>query len=222
MILMNDFKAEPAELRQAMSEAAARVFASGWYVLGKEVKAFEQAWAMACGSAHCVGVGNGMDAIELALRALNIGPGDEVITTPMTAFACVLAVLRAGATPVLADIEPDSALLALDSAPLLTPRTRAVLLVHLYGQMRDMTAWTAMQRSRRPPGRGLRAVAPCTLGRPRRRQRGWPARTASPDQEPRRHRRWRRAGHQRRGTGTASAACATTARASATCIPSWA
>jgi len=145
MILMNDFKAEPTELRQAMSEAAARVFASGWYVLGNEVKAFEQAWAAACGTAHCLGVGNGMDAIELALRALDIGPGDEVVTTPMTAFATVLAVLRAGAVPVLADIEPDTALLALDSVRrCLTPRTRAVLLVHLYGQMRDMTAWTAL------------------------------------------------------------------------------
>ena len=147
MILMNDFKAEPPDLRQAMSAAAARVFASGWYVLGNEVKAFEQAWAAACGTPHCVGVGNGMDAIELALRALDIGPGDEVITTPMTAFATVLAVLRAGAVPVLADIEPDSALLALDSVRrCLTPRTRAVLLVHLYGQMRDMTAWTTLCR----------------------------------------------------------------------------
>ena len=147
MILMNDFKAEPEEMRQAMSAAAGRVFASGWYVLGNEVKAFEQAWAAACGTPHCVGVGNGMDAIELALRALDIGPGDEVITTPMTAFATVLAVLRAGAVPVLADIEPDSALLALDSVRrCLTPRTRAVLLVHLYGQMRDMTAWTTLCR----------------------------------------------------------------------------
>jgi dTDP-4-amino-4,6-dideoxygalactose transaminase len=145
MIAMNDFKAEPAELRQAMSEAAARVFASGWYVLGNEVKSFELTWAAACGTRHCVGVGNGMDAIELALRALDIGPGDEVITTPMTAFATVLAVLRAGALPVLADIEPDSGLLALGSVRrCLTPRTRAVLLVHLYGQMRDMAAWSAL------------------------------------------------------------------------------
>ncbi len=145
MILMNDFTAEPAELRQSMSDAAARVFASGWYVLGQELKGFEAAWARACGTAHCLGVGNGMDAIELALRALDIGPGDEVITTPLTAFATVLAVLRAGAEPVLADIDPDSGLLAPDSVRrCLTPRTRAVLLVHLYGQMRDMTTWTSL------------------------------------------------------------------------------
>ena len=103
MILMNDFKAEPAALREAMAAAAARVFASGWYVLGPEVEAFERRWAAACGTAHCVGVANGMDAIELALRALDIGPGTEVITTPMTAFATVLAILRAGERPAVQD-----------------------------------------------------------------------------------------------------------------------
>jgi dTDP-4-amino-4,6-dideoxygalactose transaminase len=142
LILMNDFKAEPAELRAAMLAAVERVMASGWYVLGKEVEAFEHAWAAACGLNHGVGVGNGLDAIEIALRALGIGPGDEVVTTPMTAFATVLAVLRCGATPVLADIDPDSGLLALESVErCLSPKTRAVLLVHLYGQMRDMVAW---------------------------------------------------------------------------------
>ena len=145
MILMNDFQAEPRELRQAMADAAARVLDSGWYVLGREVAAFEQAWAQRCGVAHCVGVGNGMDAIELALRVLGIGAGDEVITTPMTAFATVLAVMRAGATPVLADIDPLSGLLDPDSvARCISPRTRALVLVHLYGQMRDMDRWTAL------------------------------------------------------------------------------
>ena len=96
MILMNDFKAEPVALREAMLDATRRVLESGWYVLGNEVLAFEQQWATACGVAYGVGVGNGMDAIEIALRALDIGPGDEVITTPMTAFATVLAIIRAG------------------------------------------------------------------------------------------------------------------------------
>ena len=142
MILMNDFKAEPPALREAMQAAAARVFESGWYVLGRELEAFEREWAATCGVDHAVGVGNGMDAIEIALRALNIGPGDEVITTPMTAFATVLAILRAGATPVLADIDPDTALLSMASAErCLTPQTRAVVLVHLYGQVRNMRAW---------------------------------------------------------------------------------
>lgn len=145
MILMNDFKAEPAEMRQAQLEAARRVFESGWYVLGSECQSFERQWAQACDTRHCVGVGNGMDAIELALRGLGIGPGDEVITTPMTAFATVLAVLRAGAIPVLADIDPASG--HLDPASVqrcLSPRTRAVVLVHLYGQMRAMSTWEAL------------------------------------------------------------------------------
>lgn len=125
-----------------MTDAAARVFASGWYVLGQEVKTFEKGWAETCGTPHCVGVGNGMDAIELALRALDIGPGHEVVTTPMTAFATVLAVLRAGAVPVLADIDPHSGLLSPVSVRrCIGPRTRAVMPVHLYGQVRDMDAW---------------------------------------------------------------------------------
>lgn len=144
MILMNDFKAEPVELREAMLNAARRVLESGWYVLGNEVLAFEKQWAAACGASHAVGVGNGMDAIEIALRALDIGPGDEVITTPMTAFATVLAVLRAGAIPVLADIDPQTALLSIESAErCVSGRTKALLLVHLYGQIREMDAWEA-------------------------------------------------------------------------------
>jgi len=144
MILMNDFRTEPAELLEAMLGAAQRVIESGWYVLGNEVIAFEKQWAATCGVGHGVGVGNGMDAIEIALRSLDIGPGDEVITTPMTAFATVLAILRAGATPVLADIDTDSALLSLESVRrCVSDRTKAVLLVHLYGQVRRLAAWQA-------------------------------------------------------------------------------
>src|SRR4030067_1857098 len=102
MILMNDFKAEPAALREEMLSSAARVLASGWYILGKECTEFERAWASVCGAKHAVGVGNGMDAIEIALRAMGVGPGDEVITTSMSALATVLAIYRTGATPVIA------------------------------------------------------------------------------------------------------------------------
>ena len=145
MILMNDFKAEPPALREAMLDAAHRVMASGWYVLGPECQAFEKRWAELCGTRFCRGVGNGMDAIELALRALDIGPGDEVVTTPMTAFATVLAITRAGATPVLADIDPGTALITPESVQrCITPRTRAVLLVHLYGQVRQMQTWLTL------------------------------------------------------------------------------
>lgn len=142
-ILLNDFKAEPEALIQEQLAAVEQVIRSGWYVLGKEVKSFEAEWAKRCGAAFAVGLGNGMDAAEVGLRALNIGPGDEVITTPMTAFATVLAILRAGAIPVLADIEPETALLNISSVErCLSQQTKAVLLVHLYGQIRDMDAWT--------------------------------------------------------------------------------
>lgn len=145
MILMNDFKGEAPEMKQAMLDAVRRVIDSGWYILGPEVQAFEQKFAAFSQIPHAVSVGNGMDAIEIALRALDIGVGDEVVTTPMTAFATVLAVLRAGATPVLADIDPATGLLSPVSVKrCLTPRTRALLLVHLYGQVRDMDQWQAL------------------------------------------------------------------------------
>jgi dTDP-4-amino-4,6-dideoxygalactose transaminase len=157
MILMNDFKAEPAELKAALLAACERVIGSGWYVLGPEVEAFERRFAAYCGAQHAVGAGNGMDAIEIVLRALDIGSGDEVITTPMTAFATVLAVLRAGAVPVLADIDPASGILSPDSVRrCIGPRTKAVVLVHLYGQLRDMAAWQALCRER-----GLALVEDC-------------------------------------------------------------
>lgn len=149
MILMNDFTAEPEELLQRELAAVERVLRSGWYVLGNEVRSFEAAWAQRCRVAHAIGVGNGMDAIEVGMRAVGIGPGDEVITTPMTAFATVLAILRCGATPVLADIDAETALLSMVSVErCITSKTKAILLVHLYGQVRDMAQWTALCRSR--------------------------------------------------------------------------
>jgi len=143
MILMNDFCAESEELLKKEIEAVERVLRSGWYILGNEVRDFESKWAAKCGARYAIGVGNGMDAIEIGLRALGIGRGDEVITTPMTAFATVLAVIRAGATPVLADIDPETALLGQESVErCISPRTKAMLLVHLYGQVRTMERWT--------------------------------------------------------------------------------
>jgi dTDP-4-amino-4,6-dideoxygalactose transaminase len=145
MILMNDFRAEPSELRERMVGAARRVFESGWYVLGPEVARFEAEWAGRCQTKYGVGVANGMDAIEIALRGLGIGLGDEVITSPMTAVATVLAIVRAGATPVLADIDPESALLSRSSVDrCVGPKTKAVVLVHLYGQVRDMHSWVEL------------------------------------------------------------------------------
>jgi dTDP-4-amino-4,6-dideoxygalactose transaminase len=145
MILMNEFKEEPQGLRDASLNAAKRVIDSGWYILGQELLNFEKQWAQACGLEFGIGVGNGMDAIEISLRALNIGPGDEVITTSMTAFATVLAIIRSGATPVLGDIEPDSGLLSIESTRrIISSRTKAIILVHLYGQVRDIDKWQAL------------------------------------------------------------------------------
>lgn len=142
MILMNDFKAESELIKEKELIAVRRVLDSGWYILGKEVSAFELSWSEICRARHAVGVANGMDAIEIGLRTLDIGPGDEVITTSMSAFATVLAIIRSGATPVLADIDPDTGLLSRESAErCITKKTRAVLLVHLYGQLRDMEEW---------------------------------------------------------------------------------
>lgn len=132
---------DDADIRAAID----RVLASGWFVLGPEVEHFEQEFAAASGAAHAVGVGTGTDAIALILRALDVGPGDEVITTPLSAAYSALAIQMAGATPVFADIDPIR--LTIDPAHVeraVTPRTRAILPVHLYGQAADMATLTAI------------------------------------------------------------------------------
>lgn len=157
MITMTGFAAEPRALRDAQVAAATAVIDSHHYVLGPSVERFEAAWASASGARRCVGVGNGLDAIEISLRCLGIGPGDEVVTTSMTAFATVLAIVRAGATPVLADIDEGTAILSRDSVErCLTDRTRAVLLVHLYGQARGVASWATWCAER-----GLTLVEDC-------------------------------------------------------------
>ncbi len=131
----------PREDGPAVRSAIERVIHSGWYVLGPEVAAFETEFAAACGAAHAVGVGTGTDAIALILRGLGIGPGDEVITSPLSAAYTALAVMMAGARPVFADIDPCRHTLspaAVERA--ITARTRAILPVHLYGQAADMAA----------------------------------------------------------------------------------
>ncbi len=129
----------------AVREGIDRVIARGWFILGPELAAFEDEFAAASGARHAVGVGTGTDAIALALRALGIGPGDEVITAPLSAAYSALAIMMAGATPVFADLDPDR--LTLDPARVaaaVTPRTAAILPVHLYGQPADMTAIEAI------------------------------------------------------------------------------
>jgi len=154
---MNGFLTESTVLRQQMLGAVSVVMNSGRYILGKEVEAFEREWASNCGARFCVGVGNGMDAIEIGLRAVNIGPGDEVITTPVTAFATILAIMRSGATPVFADIDPNTAMLEPKSVfRCLTGKTKAVLLVHLYGQMGPLDELLAITKDR-----GIHMIEDC-------------------------------------------------------------
>ena len=135
----------PGEDAAAVRAAIDRVIASGWFVLGPEVEAFETEFAAASRVPHAVGVGTGTDAITLILRALDIGPGDEVITPPLSAAYSALAVMMAGARPVFTDIDPDR--LTLDPRHVeaaISPRTRALLPVHLYGQPADMRPLEAL------------------------------------------------------------------------------
>jgi dTDP-4-amino-4,6-dideoxygalactose transaminase len=131
----------PAEDATAIADAIRRVIERGWFVLGPEVEAFEHEFAAACGASHAVGVATGTDAIALIFRALGIGPGDEVVTTPLSAAYSALAIMMAGARPVFADIDDDR--LTIDPAAIeavITSRTRAIMPVHLYGQAADMEA----------------------------------------------------------------------------------
>ena len=135
--------------RDEIDLAIRRVLDSGWYILGKETEAFERAFAAWCGVAHAVGVGNGTDALVVALKSLGVGPGDAVFTVSHTAVATVAAVEMAGAAPVLVDIDPAS--YTIDPAKLeeavrafaasgRAGRPRAVIAVHLYGQPCDLAA----------------------------------------------------------------------------------
>lgn len=142
-----DLSSAYSELRQEIDAAVSRVLASGHYILGPEVEAFEQEYAAYCGARHCVGVANGLDALHLALRAMDVGPGDEVIVPSNTYIATWLAVSQCGATPV--PVEPDPATHNIDPARIeaaITPCTKVILPVHLYGQPADLDPILAIAR----------------------------------------------------------------------------
>ncbi|WP_022803011.1 DegT/DnrJ/EryC1/StrS family aminotransferase [Deinococcus ficus] len=134
-----DLKAPYLELQGEIDAAVTRVLQSGWYLLGDELEAFELEYATYTGTRHCVGVGNGLDALHLVLKAWDIGPGDEVIVPSNTYIATWLAVTQVGATPV--PVEPNEHTYNLDPSLIrtaITARTRAIIPVHLYGQPADM------------------------------------------------------------------------------------
>jgi dTDP-4-amino-4,6-dideoxygalactose transaminase len=143
--------------KEAIEAAIDRVLASGNYVLGEEVDRFERAFAAYCGVEHAIGVGNGTDALILALRALGVGQDDEVVTVSHTALATVAAILATGATPVLVDVDPAN--YTIDPARIeevIGPRTTAIVVVHLYGRPVDLDAVEAIAKRH-----GLRLIEDC-------------------------------------------------------------
>ncbi|MCA0197281.1 MAG: DegT/DnrJ/EryC1/StrS family aminotransferase [Proteobacteria bacterium] len=145
-----DLKAPAQELRAEIDQAIARVIDSGWYILGPEVEAFESEFAAYCETTHTIGVANGLDALHLALHAMDIGDGDEVIVPSNTYIATWLAVSQCGAVPV--PVEPVESTHNIDPARIeaaITPRTKAILPVHLYGQPADLDPILAIARRHR-------------------------------------------------------------------------
>lgn len=143
-----DLRKPHDELRKELQEAFDRTLRSGWYIQGSECKQFESEFAQYCQAEHCIGVGNGLDALHLILRGYGIGAGDEVIVPSNTYIATWLAASYAGATPV--PVEPDARTFNLNPALIkdaITPRTKAIMVVHLYGQPADMDAINTIAQS---------------------------------------------------------------------------
>lgn len=150
-ILFNDFKKQYADRGAAIDAAAHRVFASGYYILGPEVKAFETAFASYLGATYAIGVANGLEALQIALLALGVGEGDEVITTSFSAVATTLAIRAVGASPVFVDIDTAGSLDASLVESAITKKTKALLPVHLYGLPADMKALVRLSETYRIP-----------------------------------------------------------------------
>ncbi len=139
MIMPNNLGRQFSLHAEEYEKKAVEVLRSGWYILGKEVQAFEEEWAAYIGSKHCVGLASGLDALWISFRLLGVGPGDEVIVSANAYIACVMGITMNGATPVF--VEPD-AYDNIDTEKIeaaITPKTKAILAVHLYGQACNMT-----------------------------------------------------------------------------------
>ncbi|MDZ4802123.1 MAG: DegT/DnrJ/EryC1/StrS family aminotransferase [Bryobacteraceae bacterium] len=134
MLLVNDLSRQTALLRPQINDAIRRVLDRGWYIHGPELEAFESAFAAYLGTQHCVGVANGTDSLELALRAIGIGRGSRVATVAIAGMYSTTAILACGATPVYVDILPDSTHMDLSQLP----EADAIIATHLYGQMEPM------------------------------------------------------------------------------------
>ena len=136
-----DLRSDSADVKREISAAVQQAIEDGQYILGDQVAAFEHAFAGYCGARRGIGLANGTEALHLTLRALGIGPGDEVITSANTFIATALAIAYTGATPVVVDVNPTDYLMNVELLEqAITPRTKAILPVHLYGQPADMPA----------------------------------------------------------------------------------
>ena len=152
MLKINDLTRHHAPLADALAARAQAVLVSGWFVLGPEVAAFEEAFARYCGTDHAIGVANGTDALELALRAIDAGPGSQVINVANAGMYTTAAILAVGATPRFVDVRDDD--LSIDVSRLsdaLTPATRAIVVTHLYGQLADVEPVLALAAERAIP-----------------------------------------------------------------------
>jgi dTDP-4-amino-4,6-dideoxygalactose transaminase len=136
MLLINDLQRHTAATREALDASIRRVLDRGWYVLGPEVEAFESEFAHWCGAGYCVAVGNGTDAMELALRAAGTRPGDPVATVANAGMYSTTAILRCGAIPVWVDV--DAVTMNMSADQLSRVRTKAIIVTHLYGRMSAM------------------------------------------------------------------------------------
>ena len=157
MIKFLDLKKVNERFRAELDAAAKRVLDSGWYLLGRECEAFEREFAAHCGVKHAIGCANGLDALKLIVKAMGIGPGDEVIAPANTYIASLIAISANGATPVL--VEPDLATYLIDPAKIeekITSRTKAIMVVHLYGRACEMDAICAIAHKR-----GLKVIEDC-------------------------------------------------------------
>lgn len=156
VVPFNDLRRETAEIRAALDAAAARVLDRGWFLMGEELKAFERAFAAYLGVTHCLGMANGTDALELALRCLGIGAGDRVVVAPNAGMYGTIAVSRVAAEPVFADIDPVSLCMSPQSLESVAAGAKAVIVTHLYGQMADIGGLKAVAARHR-----LRVIEDC-------------------------------------------------------------
>lgn len=155
---LNDLRRETAETRPALDAAAARVLDRGWFLMGEELRGFEQAFSRYLGVTHCIGVANGTEALELALRCLDIGTGDNVIVAPNAGMYGTIAASQVGAEPLFADVDPMTLCMSAASLEQVAAGNgaKAVIVTHLYGQMADMAALRAVAARYR-----LRVIEDC-------------------------------------------------------------